>query len=149
MCGRNEAVNIVSVEGAKLSACSACSRHGKILFRLGGEGAVRLPATQMQTGEEELVDDYARRIHHSREKAGLTRLQLGQKIGERENYLEAIEQGRVRPTLATVKKLEKFLGIKLMEKEPERGVGELSVQKGGGVTLGDLLANPKKDKVKK
>jgi ribosome-binding protein aMBF1 (putative translation factor) len=68
------------------------------------------------------------------------------KIGEKENYLEAIEQERVKPTLATAKKLEKFLGIKLIEKEVESGIGDLPSVKGGGATLGDMLTQPAKRK---
>lgn len=149
MCGKYEAENLILVEGAKLTACRRCSGHGKVLFSLREQVTPKPSTPSSMPEDEELVDDYARRIRGAREKMQLTRLQVGQKISEKENYLEAIEQGRVMPTLPTIRKLEKFLGITLLEKNVEGGMGELPMQHGGGVTLGELLVqNPKKLKKK-
>ncbi|HLC69150.1 MAG TPA: multiprotein-bridging factor 1 family protein [Candidatus Bilamarchaeaceae archaeon] len=147
MCGRHEATAIALIEGAKLATCPPCSRHGTVLFTLREEKGETMPRPfGPQKTEAEIVEGYGKTIRAAREKAGLTRLQLGQKIGEKENYLEAIEQGRVKPTLATAKKLEKFLEITLIETDAE-GAGTLpSTGANVAPTLGDLLSQNKKRK---
>lgn len=144
VCGRAEADYIVSLEGAKVSACARCSKHGKMLYKLKEDEPDQPVASPRQRAEEEIVENYAKLIRSAREKADLTRLQLGQKIGEKENYLEAIEQGRVRPTLVTAKKLEKELSITLIEREVLSGVVDTSTSGSKELTLGDVLSTQKK-----
>jgi len=148
VCGRRPAEYIVLLEGARLGACHGCGRDAKKLYIIReekGKLEKTIEPLAARDAEEELIDGYGRIIRQAREKANLSRRQLGMKIGEKENYLEAIEQERVKPTLATVKKLEKQLSIRLMEKEPAATVAaEYGNHQGKEITLGDFVAQKKK-----
>ena len=68
-----------------------------------------------QRGDLELVDDYHKRIQQARDKLGLNQEQLGQKINERKSVISKIESRSMKPDDKLVRKLEKALGISLME----------------------------------
>jgi putative transcription factor len=68
-----------------------------------------------QAGEKELVEDYHKRIQQGRDKLGWNQEQLGQKINERKSVISKLESRSMKPDDKLVRKLEKALGIKLME----------------------------------
>ena len=75
-------------------------------------------------------------------KKGLTREELGFKIGERTVTIAKLENGDLRPSDQTTAKLEKELGIQLMEEVKEIPTGP---QKGTqtAFTLGDFIKTDK------
>ena len=68
-----------------------------------------------ESGEKELVEDYHKRIQQSRNQLGWNQEQLGQKINERKSVISQLENRSMKPDDKLVRKLEKALGIKLME----------------------------------
>jgi putative transcription factor len=68
-----------------------------------------------QSGEKELAIDYHKRIQQARSKLGWSQEELGQKINERKSVISKIENKSMTPDDRLVRKLEKALGIKLME----------------------------------
>jgi putative transcription factor len=154
ICGNRDATVIVLIEGAKLAACSQCSRGGKILFRLDTEEGSReivMKARSVAPIEsDEVVENYAVLLKTAREKKGLLLEELAKKIGEKEGYLHAIEQGRMRPTLPTAKKLEKELKVRLIQKVSEESVplSEIKNPAYSEPTLGDLVETKKEKKGK-
>jgi putative transcription factor len=68
-----------------------------------------------QTGEKELAIDYHKRIQQARNGHGWSQEDLGQKINERKSVISKIENKSMKPDDKLVRKLEKVLGIKLME----------------------------------
>jgi putative transcription factor len=68
-----------------------------------------------QSGEKELAMDYHRRIQQARSNLGWSQEELGQKINERKSVISKIENKSMTPDDRLVRKLEKALGIKLME----------------------------------
>ncbi|MGV8084668.1 MAG: multiprotein bridging factor aMBF1 [Candidatus Bilamarchaeum sp.] len=144
ICGRASVSAQVYIEGAKLMACSVCMRGGKILQRFENEAAVKVfasevaPAASFDTGEE-IVDDYASLIRHALERLKLPLPVVAEKIKEKESYLRSIESGHLMPSIPVAKKLEKELGVKLIEKEVST-VAPVQVQKKfGALTLGDMI----------
>jgi putative transcription factor len=153
ICGRNGAVAIVLIEGAKLATCGSCSRGGKTLYRLYDEEEHQAPVAvkrraPMET--EEIVDDFDKIIKNAREKRGLPLEVIAEKLNEKQSYLHAIEHGRMSPTLAVAKKLEKELGIKLIEKVTEdmTPLSEKGTRGSKELTLADMVEEPKKKKAK-
>jgi len=119
ICGRKGVHAIIEVEGAKLKVCGSCAYGKKTLYNLDDEGEPRgrerkLPAKLEET--EEIVEDYGKIIKKAREKIGLSRSVVAEKINEKESYLERIERGELIPTFPVAKKLERELGITLIEK---------------------------------
>jgi len=65
--------------------------------------------------EGEIVDDYAARIRHAREEKGLSQKDLALQMMERELLVKKIEKSELVPEEDVRKKLEKVLGIRLLE----------------------------------
>ena len=149
VCGKpSQTLFIVNIEGARMQACSSCA-NGKDAVRVVSAKPAKAQAgagPMMKGGDDsELVDDYAARIKHARESAGLKIEELGIKINERRSNLARIEEGRAVPDNKLIKKLEKEFGIRLIHKveasaPPRQGGGPVEV------TLGDAVIRkePKK-----
>lgn len=84
------------------------------------------------------MEDYADRIREARESQGWTQQFLAHKLNERESFIKNIESGHMAPPVAVAKRLEKLLGIQLLEK-PSREEGVAKVELGSDLTLGDIV----------
>ncbi len=152
MCGDEEDGYIVLIEGARMNVCAECAETGKILeepsYEHEGDREQKFERRKRQSQfdiTEELVDDYAERIVKARNRMGLQRAVVAEMTNEKESFLERIEKGKARPDTGLAKKLEKELGITLLE-EVSAGEGHSAPkEKGGPVTLGDLIEVEKED----
>jgi len=150
ICGKTPVRAQIMVEGAKMLACGACMRSGKVLFRFDSESsAPHPPAPSSVETSEEIVDGCGKIIRAAREKMKLPLSVIAERIKERENFLNAIENERLAPTIEVAKKLEKELGIKLVEKTQSAvgGPSGSSPKSFTPPTLGDMV-DPKKKKEK-
>jgi len=146
VCGRkirDEPVRTV-IEGAKLTVCIECSKHGQVIIReqpdlpsapqklpfsrpsptslssSSTKSTMHLPTIQKKPPiaqvqlTTELVEGYANKIRVAREKLVLSHEDLGKKINEKASLLRHIETGRVAPNNQLASKLEHALRIQLM-----------------------------------
>ena len=164
LCGRpivGKAYKIY-VEGAELTVCSSC--YVRVMSRKGpvhaGVASIRKPAmtrtysrpkttirrtpkrTPSLDMDYEVVEDYAQRIRRAREKLGWSLNILAQKVKEKESVLRRIEQGRLTPPIDLARRLEKILGIKLLEPTIEEHLPKRIGDK--DLTLGDIVVIRKK-----
>jgi len=168
VCGRKirEAPMRVVIEGAKLTVCTECSKHGKATWDEPARATVppqrqsatslgapmrspiqirkRIITARVDTSNE-LVEDYAEVIKQARESIGFSTEDLGKKISEKESVLKKIETGKMAPTEQLIAKLEHTLKIKLLIPVTEEKV---SLPKAGNqeFTLGDAVKVSKKGK---
>ncbi|MFH1521174.1 MAG: multiprotein-bridging factor 1 family protein [Candidatus Micrarchaeota archaeon] len=152
ICGKTPVRAQVLIEGAKMLACGMCMRSGKVIMRLDeddGEPIVR-PITTHLDSNEEIIEGYGRIIINAREKSGLPIAVIAERIKEKESYIHAIEHERFVPTIEVAKKLEKELGIKLIEKiagTMAPSISKPSSKNFQPSTLGDMIeAKKKKEK---
>jgi putative transcription factor len=137
MCGETirGPAKLVRVEGAELQVCSRCEKFGTAVqqpkrtdIRRPSPGAgsparaaAPAPATTYRKRDMfdymggEIVDDYADRIRHARESKGLSQKDLALQMMERELLIKKIEKSELVPEEDVRKKLEKVLGIRLLE----------------------------------
>lgn len=87
---------------------------------------------------ELIVDNYASLVKEKREFMGLTQKDFAAKINEKESLVHKIEVGAFEPSLSLAKKLEKMLGIKLVEEHSEKLLA-IKKRKDDGFTLGDFI----------
>jgi putative transcription factor len=156
----------VIIEGAKLTVCTECSKHGKATWEEPPKPII-IPQSQAFKGQstpmrdpiqikkkvifarvdtsQEIAADYAEVIRQAREKLGLSHEDLGKKISERESLLRKIETGKVSPSDQLISKLEHALKIKLLVAVTEEKV---PVPKAASreFTLGDAIKVNKKGK---
>jgi putative transcription factor len=163
VCGRkihDEPVRAV-IEGAKLTVCVECSKHGKVI--LHEEAFLPLPqktsaGTVLKPGKpvplvqrrrsdipqvaltKELTDDYANKIRIAREKLMLSHEELGLKINEKASVLRHIETGKMAPNNLLASKLEHMLRIQLLVNvSDEKSTTQVHRAAAEELTLGDLV----------
>ncbi len=86
-----------------------------------------------------IVKDYAKMIRSARQKKGLSQEQLAQKVGERISTLQSIEAGRLKPTMKTIRGIERELDISLLEPIRSASVGPKPSKSKKNLTLGDVV----------
>jgi putative transcription factor len=123
ICGKAPVRAQILLEGAKLLACGSCMRGGKILHRFiddetgaGGPGTAAGGPYTVVEATEEIIEEFGKILRSARERIGLPLSVVAERIREKESYLHAIEGGRLVPTLEVARKLEKELGVKLIER---------------------------------
>jgi putative transcription factor len=159
MCGETirGAPKLIRVEGAELQVCMKCGKFGTEVQQVrrtdlralpkpagarpapapgGGAAAVRHRRDMFDYMEGDVVDDYAVRIRHAREEKGLSQKDLAMQLKEKEHLIRKIENSELIPEEGVRKKLEKALGIRLIDamvsEEEKKLPGKLAP------TLGDL-----------
>jgi putative transcription factor len=145
------------IESAKLTVCSECSKHGKIIreeptlkqkpqkkpFPLIPVKKKTTTATVDVT--QEVVEGYDSKIRQAREKLGISHEELGKKLNEKSSVLRKIETGKMVPNNMLVTKLEHALKIKLLVPVAEEKIAqELPKSPNRELTLGDLMQLNKK-----
>ena len=128
LCGKVEE-NLVKakIESVELDVCPACSKFGKVIapvHRPSPREQHRQFQKQMKANEKEektelLVENYAELIKKKRESFGLSQKDFASKINEKESTIHHIETGKLEPNIALARKLEKMLGIKIIEEYRE------------------------------
>lgn len=158
VCGRRDAAFLAYIEGAKLSTCPSCARSGRILHSLEEteQGTVvktyeKRPPVAFRE-EETIIENYGKTIRAARNQKGMKREEVAKATNEKESFLELIEKERTTPPFKVLRKLEKFFGIKLIEKTTPSLVDEsvnLKTPQKKIYTLADALEFQKSKKKKR
>jgi putative transcription factor len=140
------------IEGARLTVCVECSKHGKIVYAepAAPKQAVKKPQAPISMVQrrpmvanvkitQEVTEDYANTIRAAREKLGLTHEELGKRINEKASVLRNLEVGKMAPNNQLASKLEHMLKIKLLVPISEEKGTPLPRSASQELTLGDLI----------
>ena len=140
----DQSLNTAIIEGVELNVCPDCSKFGKVIAQVHRPSAKEQHKEHVRQEEQKeekieiLVENFPEIIRKKRESLGLTQKEFAAKINEKESIVHKIETGNFIPPLSLAKKLEKVLGIKLVEEHQERHY----ISKGkkyGEYTLGDFI----------
>jgi putative transcription factor len=148
LCGREcPTCHEAPVDGVPMMLCPQCARHSEgsippktsapIKSYIKIRSKRKQPKDIYKNMEKELITNYNDVITEARKKKGLSREDLGFKIGERTVTIAKIENGDLRPSDKTIAKLEKELDITLLEEVKNIKPGQTT--KGNGLTLGDFI----------
>ena len=94
---------------------------------------------------ESIVDNYSDMIRSARQKMQLEQNVFALKLAEKESLIHAIETGKHEPSISLAKKIEKLLGIKLVENIEAKSDSDVLKQfkqkpaPGAKLTLGDII----------
>ena len=149
------------IEGAKLTVCVECSKHGRIITHEEANIASKPTGSSSKPGPmkvfkkkiaarveltQEMVEGYGSQIRKAREKLGLSHEDLGKKINEKASVLRKLETSKMAPNDMLVTKLEHVLKIKLLAPIAEEKTAPLEAPKMASreLTLGDLIQFDKK-----
>ncbi len=153
LCGRDcKGCRVAVVDGVRMMLCPDCIKHGESVREVSKTPAnverfvsqrVRKSAPKdiYKNMDKELVSNWPKVIKEARKKKGLSREELGFKIGERTVTISKIENGDLRPSDKVIAKLEKELGILLLEEVKQVSSGQTSSS--AGFTLGDFIKTKK------
>ncbi len=86
----------------------------------------------------EVVEDYAERVRRARERLGLSQKELAQRVKVGENVIRRIESGSLVPPVDLAMRLERVLGVKLLEPVVEEEEEALEDTGEFHLTLGDV-----------
>lgn len=141
------------IEGAKLTVCLECSKHGKIVHRdevVLPQNVLKKPQTPITLVQkkpivanveitQEITEDYANKIKVARERLILTHEELGKRINEKASVLRNLETGKMAPNNQLASKLEHMLKIKLLVPISEEKAAQIPKSASQEMTLGDLI----------
>ncbi len=146
LCGKNEnSLAKALIEGVELDVCEACSKFGKVIQPIKRPSPKEQHQKIMQRAEpkeektELLIDNYADLIKKRRETMGLSQKDFAMRISEKESLVHHMETGHFTPSIPMARKLEKILGVKLVEEYEEKHEASGKNKKEGGFTLGDFI----------
>ena len=126
LCGRECECKPAIVDDVRMMLCPSCMKYGKsipissapdTIVKTSILERIRRPKEKdvYKDMTKELVPNYNSLIKEGREKKGLSREELGFRIGERTVTISKIENGDLKPSDKIAKKLEKELNINLFE----------------------------------
>ena len=144
LCGKtSESLAKAIIEGVSLDVCNDCAKFGKIIS-LPKRPSPKEQHMQIQKREERrektelIAEDYPEIIKKKRESMGLTQKDFAIKINEKETVVSKLEAGSFTLPLPLARKLEKILGVKLVENYEEKHES-VKTSKHEGFTLGDFI----------
>ncbi|UCD12930.1 MAG: TIGR00270 family protein [Thermoplasmatales archaeon] len=152
LCGREgKGCREATVDGVTMMLCPGCVQHGenvtpisktpaKVKKIVSQRARRAAPKDIYKDMEKELVPNWFEIIKKARKKKGLNREDLGFRIGERTVTISKIENGDLRPPDKLISKLEKELGITLLE-EVKKITTDRHMRT--GMTLGDFIKKEK------
>lgn len=141
LCGKNTELLTAVVEGTQLKVCNDCGSFGKIIARPQPVQERKKPVqARQQVVVEKIVSDYARLIRSEREKRGMTQEDFAKLIGIKASLVHKLETGNIEPQVEIARKLEKKLGITLVETTREKiNAVTTSKKRAEGLTIGDII----------
>jgi putative transcription factor len=97
------------------------------------------PRSEIEVAEStELVENYGELIRKTRQRKRMTVEDFAKKISEKESVIKKLEKEQLNPTMALIRKVQRELGITLIE-EAEAGTGTVLSKPMGPRTLGDIM----------
>ncbi|MGC8662568.1 MAG: helix-turn-helix domain-containing protein [Candidatus Micrarchaeia archaeon] len=145
VCGKETSVvYVVEVERAILNVCAECAKGKKIVEKidLSKQKEEKKAIKRNEEEEKEVVEHYGGLIKKARERFGFSVGVLAERINEKESTMLRIEEEKMLPNDKIIKKLEKELGIKLLE--PKKKTQNVHIKPNEPFTLWD--AAEKKEK---
>lgn len=140
------------IEGSVMVVCKECSKLGKIQKAPPKPKYVKQsnkskrpaatrnrPYSRNDEPSEELIEDFSLEVRKAREAKNWSREDLGKKINERVSVITRIETGKMTPDIKLTKKLEKALGIKLLEEVSNVDLNQFISSSSGERTLGNIM----------
>ncbi|MFH0797830.1 MAG: multiprotein bridging factor aMBF1 [Candidatus Woesearchaeota archaeon] len=140
MCGKDTSLVNAIIEGTTLSVCTNCAKYGNILQPVKSYAKPKGYGSHFTEQETEaIVEDYGARVKNARERKDMKQEDLAKAIAEKESVVHKIESGRMEPSFTIAKKLEHFLGIRLITKVKLSADALETEKSSGGMTIGDMI----------
>ena len=144
MCGSESKLFKAVIEGSELKVCSKCSKFGKVIGRVRTfvskkqeKKMIRKESPKAETIQV-VVSNYGELIRKKRESLKLKQKEFAKSISERESIVHSLESSKHEPSLDLARKIERSLGIKLIEQHEEVHSADKK-KESGKFTIGDFI----------
>jgi uncharacterized protein (TIGR00270 family) len=146
LCGKPAAAK-ATIEGAQLTVCNACAKHGTNVRMLPQQQKAPTRrsiavATPEPLAREELIEtvrkDVGKLLRQHREKLKLNQEQFAAKLQIRASTYNHYESGAALPDITTARKLEQVLKVPIVV-HVKVSAGAQKQQDARGMTMGDFL----------
>ena len=159
-CGKDvKSGKRVKLEGSVIFTCDDCARYGQIIGEVSRTDApvkkqsiqpkpqsyARRPSVEEEV--ETLVEDFHTKIKNAREKMGLKQEELAKKLNEPVSLVHRLEtEAHYEPSDDLIRRLQKTLGVKLLEKTKAVDLDSLKTgsRSPKDLTLGDVVVVKKR-----
>ena len=131
MCGKENKLVKVNVEGTILNVCGLCSKFGDVIEEIRIAKPIRFK--KVDENVEDLVEGFGEIVKRARERRNLMQRDVAKELNVKESIIHKIETGSFVPDLVLAKKLENFFSVKLI-----KIYGKLDF-KDRNLRVGDLL----------
>lgn len=148
MCGAEKKLFVTMVEGTEMQLCDECKVYGEVKRAIPTAKEQKVIAKRQQTYEaqkeierntvEIIAPGYGLKIKNARERLGKKQEKFAQELALKASQLHAFESEHREPTLETARKLERVLGITLVEQYVEEHQ-QTTKTSDGPLTIADLL----------
>lgn len=142
LCGKGmERLLRAELEGAELNVCEGCGKYGTLLGKVEEKKEVILPKKKIavkEEVEERVVFGFSDKLRRIRDKKGMKQEEFAEFLNEKWSVVQKWERGSLKPKIEMARKLEKILGVNLVERIKE-GKVELKEVKSGELTLADMI----------
>lgn len=130
----------IVVEGTRMNVCQRCASHGTIVHGTRGDTTqIRKHSRYKKEDDFDIVSGYGTIIREARQKHGWKQEELAHKVNEPESTIAHLELGKMTPPKKIAQKLEKALGISLIEQGTEAEKVKLDRSPYKAITLGDVV----------
>ena len=124
MCGVEKKLFTTLIEGVELKVCKKCSSFGTIVKKpVIKKKQIIKEKKPVREVIQVIREDYPKIIREKRERLGLKQKEFAKFLAERESLIHKMEAGTYTPSLDMARKMEKQLGIYLVERkeiEPQK-----------------------------
>ncbi len=144
MCGKESRLILAEIEGGELRVCPGCAKYGTIKKKTEVKEFVhkKQQFAKKDLPELKVVSNYSSLIRSARESKGMKQEDFAKFLNEKESILTKWESGSLKPRLDVARRLEKILGIRLVERDVLDKAELEKKKKGSGsneFTLGDFI----------
>jgi len=143
MCGAEaKSLKTVIVAGSNMDVCNSCSSMGTVK---GDKVEQSFSFRKGKRKEEnlEVTSDYAKIIRTGINKRHLSVQQVARAVNIKESSLSNYLKGQIKPIITNARKLESFLGIKLVFEVEASNVSvddfKVSADDDSSLTLGEMI----------
>ena len=142
LCGKElEKLLRAEIEGTELAVCDGCGKHGTILGEVKKKIPLVVPKKKkivLEEIEERVVSNFSDTMRKVREKKGWNQEEFAKFLNEKWSVIQKWESQSLTPEIDVARRLERVLGVDLVERVKEEKV-VLKGVKSGEMTLADLI----------
>ena len=139
LCGGSGNLVKARIEGVILTVCTSCSVLGEAIAT-PVQPKRKITAQLRQETVYTIAEGYSELIKKKREGLLLSQEDFAKKINEKISVIHNLESGKLEPSIDLARKLERSLGIRLVEENQVMRDTQVPGKKGIGLTIGDVIS---------